>query len=329
MKNILIVFVLLLTFGEINAQKTHLWYVADKKIACQSGDVVMACLLIKTSKDSAWKDFPHEIEGFIFEQGVEVRIEVLETLVPDSAGNLQQVYKLVSTMEERKTVIEDKRVLTSNTWKIINIQERQKQYPSKKTGAFLVFQVDSGRISGFSGCNRLSGNAQFSDGSVNFGMIASTKMGCDYNEVEQKINAALVGRAAYYVRNNILFMICENGAVLHLRPEKKLDSILLVISKPPSIFDGNTFFFEGENCPVRLDDVPEAGGVPMMFRRTALTAQEKEKILYKLVNIAPDHQVAEIHILKKNHKVHGMNYALVVFKDGSSKQVDIRQVMQR
>jgi heat shock protein HslJ len=332
MKNALIILFLgLLSHQHVTAQNpvTRILYIGDAKITCNSNDMVISCLKVRPHPDSSWRGFPYEIEGFIFEPGVETMVEILETPIAFPEGNGPKfTYKLVKVLETRNTVLIDKRLLAGNKWKIINIEQDRTMLPARKANAFLEFNLDSNKITGFAGCNQLSGNSMIENGDITFGIFTSTMTSCGNDETERKIKEAMVGKAAYYIRNNILFVVCENHAILHLRPEKRLDSIMEAINKKPSAIDGNTYVLMNDgNCIVRLDYVKEVSNKTMTFKKGALTAVEKKTIRYKLVNMLPDNEVTTIYILKKLDKVTGMNYAEVIFRNGTRKTILIRNVV--
>ncbi len=331
MKNIVILlFVSLSAMVNLAAQTsvTRLWYIGDAKMACNNNNTITSCLKIKVHPDSSWRGFPHEIEGFIFEPGMESYIELLETEIPVPQENgPKYTYKLVKVIESKSTVLKDKRLLANNKWKLINIEKNRTVIPSKRSTAYLVFHIDSNKLQGFGGCNSLGGNVQIVDGEMSFGVMSSTMMSCANDEVEKELKAALVGRAAYYVHNNMLFIVCENLSILHLRPEKKLDSIISVINKPPARSVGNVYSsLKNGDFFVELQHVPEAGAGPFVFRAVSLTAAEKKTIRYKLQSVASDSKVSELHIMIRKKAKTPLNYATVIFRDGTRKEILIENV---
>jgi len=330
-KIILPILLLFISLSQASAQTSvsKQWYVADAKIACSYNGTVTSCLKIKEHKDSSWRDFPFEIEGFIFEPGVETLIEVTETkiLYPEDNGP-KNTYKLVKVLESRNTVLTDRRLLSVGRWKIINIEYKRSVLPSKKAGAYLDFNIDSNKLNGFAGCNSFGGNTQIENGSLGFGIFNASMMSCPNDEIERQIKEAMIGRAAFYVRNNILFVVCENQTILHLRCEKKLDSMIAVINAPAVPQDDNNYtFMKDGNCAVRLDYVKQANKQVMMFKKGTMTVEQKKVMKYRLVNMFPENTITELHILKKVDKVSGMNYAVVKFKDGSQMTVLMQHVL--
>ncbi|MGQ7868621.1 copper resistance protein NlpE N-terminal domain-containing protein [Sunxiuqinia sp. sy24] len=51
---------------------------------------------------------------------------------------------------------------------------------------YIEFQLDAKRFSGFGGCNRIGGNFELTDKSIQFGMIMATKMACADDQYENE-----------------------------------------------------------------------------------------------------------------------------------------------
>jgi heat shock protein HslJ len=332
MKNAFIVFFLsLLSHQQLTAQNpnTRILYIGDAKIACNVNNTITSCFKVRSHPDSSWTSFPYEIEGFIFEPGVEAMVEIQEKPIafPEDNGP-KFTYHLIQVLETKNTVLIDKRLLTANKWKLINIEQDRAITPARKAGAFFEFDIDSNRINAFGGCNRLSGHTMIENGDMTFGVFTSTMMSCANDEIERKIKEAMVGKAAYYIHNNMLFVVCENHVILHLRPEKKLDSMMAIVNKKSSVLEGNTYvLMKDGNCIVRLDYVKEVKNKTLTFKKGTLTAVEKKTIKYKLTNLLPNAEVISIYILKKIDRTSGMNYAELIFKDGTRKTILIRNVV--
>jgi heat shock protein HslJ len=317
------------SWGQSESSKTII--VADAKISCNYQNTIMACLKIKSHPDSVWRDFPHDIEGFIFEPGFETTIEILETVIQfpgDSVPKTQ--YKLIKTIDKVNKVLNDKRLLSNNRWKIVNYEKDGTLTPLRRTNAFAIFDIDNNKISGNNSCNTFNGNTIIEDGVISFGILMSTKMACENNQSEALINDALTGKAAYYIRNNILFIVCENRGILHLKPEKRLDSILQVINTPKSPFDGNTMFtLKDGKVQIKLDEIPLAKNRIMIFNPGKLSDLEKKPnslVAKVLVNIDTNSDVSKIQILKTPHKINNSKYIVVFLKDGTKLKMEISEV---
>lgn len=300
--------------------------VADAKTACIYNNAITSCLKIKFHPDSNWKEFPYTIKGFIHEPGVEVRLLAEEKLLefPDE-DSMMIAYKLIKVVETRKTVLDDIALLRNNRWKVINLEQDLKVTPAKRAGAFMVFNPDSNLISGFGGCNGFGGNALMDNGVIQFGEINQTLLSCSNDELETRIMSGLKGKAAFYVRNNMLFLVCENLMTIHLRPEKKLDSVIMVLQKPVRQKQGSSFMdMKNGHFSVAVDLGDGSPISNMMFGSEKLTPAEAKTIRHKLKNLNPNDPIAVVHILKTPHQMEGLYYATLIMKDGSRKSVIMR-----
>lgn len=331
MKKILFTFALFFTINLAFSQGSTISsiYIGDSKVACQYNNTITSCLKIKSHLDSNWREFPYEIEGFIFEPGVEVHIEMEQTpvLFPEDNGP-KYTYKQIRVIDTRSTVLDNKALLAANKWKIINLEMDRVVTPAKKAGAYILFNIDSNTVSGFAGCNSFFANTLIENGILQFGIANNTLLACSNDAIEQRIMEGIKGKAAYYVRNNMLFIVCENRMILHCRPEKKLDSLIADINKPVVVSRGNTFGnMQNGEYVVTLDELPKAANMQMFFKSSVLTAAEKKTIKIKLKNNNPDEPVSQILILSKPHKMIGYFYAIVVLKDGTKTNVVMRNVL--
>ncbi len=327
-KFILLTVVILLSFQDIFAQtKTKRLIIGDTKKSCIYNNTIMACFQAKVHKDSSWKDFPYQISGFNFEPGYESELELQE--IYDYSDSLQSLkYKLITIINTEKTIITNPLVLTNNKWNLLNAVRDVKNIPLRKKGIYFRLDSTFTQFSGFASCNDYSGKVKIDDGVIEFGIMVSTKMSCDNIESENLLLDAFKGKAAFYVRNNILFVICENGTTLHFRPEKKLDSIIEVIKRPKNIFDGNTYTKLGKNMyQVTLSELPDYKNKPMIFNEFQIS--EKEKTTYRLIlkNPDPKTEVLYIKILKRNSEKTDFLDADIIFKNGTKQRVLIQNII--
>lgn len=324
----IILSLLLMSFSGAFGQQPVLkeFIIGDAKTACFFNNTITSCLKIKFHPDSNWKEFPYDIEGFIFEPGTETRVAVHETPVLNAEADGPAFrYKLVKVLETKSTVLTSRLLLMNNKWKILNLEKDLALTPARKAGAFIEFNPDSGEIGGFGGCNRFGGDAEIIDGTITFGNIFSTKMSCQNDEIENMILEGMKGKAAYYVRNNILFVVCENRMTIHLRAEKRIDSLVRELQSPKQLPAENEFVdLKDGHFNVMLPQLPETVHTNMIFKKGKLTPEESKTCRFKLVNISMEDTVAEIKILKTPHKTQGLYYATVVLRNGETRSVTIR-----
>lgn len=313
----------------IESQAPKYWYVADAKIACQFGNVVMSCLQVRSSLDSNWKPFQHEIEGFIWEPGIEVLIELevipIKKTSPDAPAFK---YKYIRTVEVKQTVLKQSEIIGKNKWKLINIQSVSSMIPRvRNLGAWIQFEPDSGTVQGFGGCNKFGGNAEILEGEINFGEMYSTEMYCKNDSLERLLLESLKSNTQFYFRNNMLFITCSNGYTLHLRPEKRMDSLVNVLSRP-AIYRGNTFnILRNGQFGVTLDDEKESKNRNFIFEKDTLTQLDTNIIKYRLMNVDVNSDIQVIELLAKPHPSKEISYAVILFKDGSRREIMMRHVL--
>lgn len=315
---------------DTQAQSTYkYWYIGDSKMACQIGDMVTSCLRVRTSPDSAWRDFPWEIEGFLWEPGTETLIELEESpMTTPSAEGQTTRYRFIRVVEVKNTVLKNKELLNATRWKLVNIEQDRKLIPMvKRANAWVQFNTDSNTVYGFGGCNSFGGNAEVKEGEIGFGQMLSTLKACPGDSIEKKLLETMVGQSQFYIRNNILFITCQNNSTLHFRPEKRIDSLVNTLNKP-QIYRGNTYnLLRNGQYGVTLDDVPESANKNYLFGVVKTTAAEKKTIKLKLVNSSTENDIQEVHILLKPHKTKGVNHAVIVFKNGTKRNIFIKNVL--
>ena len=301
------------------------WIIADAKIGCKLADYTTSCYKYKLHKDSNWINFSYDIEGFAYEQGNEYVIEVNEEKLkyPEANGPLYK-WSFVRLVSKTNTLITDKRILLNNKWNIINLNQFAKIQLIRKAKANISFDIENNKINGFNGCNTFAGNTNIENGYVQFGNLMSTKMACDSfkADIENRINESLKGKASFYVRNNMLFMTCENNLTLEMRPEKKLDSILAVIQKENARIKENTLLNLGNNnYTLTLINKDNEEPVVEVLVAKAMSPIEKKTLLAILEPPLPHSQLKRILLTKKETGVAVTHIAVLEYKNGSKREI--------
>jgi len=305
--------------------------VADKKVSCEYEGVIMACYSVKIHKDSMWMNFPYQIKGFLFEMGNETEIIIEEQDDTLSNNEIKKAYKLVKVIKKTSTIITDVRILMNNKWQILNAVKELKNIQLGKAKPYILLDTNLRKIEGFAGCNEFISNVEIDDGVINFGTTEATSIVCDKANTEDIILKAMEGKAAFYVRNKMLFIIGQNGTTLHLRPTNKLDSIISEINKEEtsivSLFDGNTFFeLNNSKIQIRLDELANYENKLLFFNSESIPEKLSSQLSYFLKNMDSNNEIESISIFKTPLKELGMFYADIKFKDGTVKKLKIRKV---
>ncbi len=327
-KVIVLCLVVIGCLGNIYAQDAEIkkWYVADAKIACQLGDAVTSCLRIRENPDSNWVSFPFEIEGFVHEKGFEYEIEVSQVKLKYTEINGPQYkWTLNRIISEKSTVHIDKRLLMNNTFQLINIDIFGKKTLAMRAKPFMKFEPDSNRIYGFMGCNNFSAPCNYANAYMEFGLLDKTLKTCAFTDIETKFVEALKGKATFYVRSNMLYIVCENFTTLHLRPERRLDSILNVIEME-KLPKNDINFMKNEDGSYRISAPNTNGNANLffMYKPNVLTTEEKKKIKFKFTPLENNPEVSMIQVLNKEHENARMYYAVITYKNGAKREVEIR-----
>jgi heat shock protein HslJ len=325
MKNIILIAVLFVFQHQIKAQNetVETWYIGDTKRSCALDSTITSCYIYKLHQDSAWKYWPYEIKNFEYELGNDYEINVVKrpVLIKTSSQEFEIVH--LNTIKKTKTLITDVRILANNKWNIINIDKGGKQQFAKKANANIVFDVEKENISAFMGCNSGGGKANYTDGVIEFGILQSTLLDCDKIEIEKSIYDALKGKAAFYVRNKMLYIVGENFTTLHLRPTNSLDSIIKVIN------EGNIAGIVRENSLKMLVEnlyqvnliLGGTGFFSGVYNSTDLTPDEKKLYSKKLTPQINDQVIKHVYIKKTTKKDY--NYSmLVIYQDGQKENID-------
>lgn len=108
----------------------------------------------------------------------------------------------------------DSMQLFNYRWNLVEINGKAIDV-NKEAPAYLVFRSgNTSTVTGFTGCNRLSGTAQFQpDGSISLSRIAVTKMACIGNNSEQPFLDGLSKTIKYSIANNQLQLSDGNNVL--------------------------------------------------------------------------------------------------------------------
>lgn len=77
------------------------------------------------------------------------------------------------------------------TWTVTTLNGAAVPASETARPAQLIFETATGRISGFTSCNRLMGSYTASGNTLTFGQVASTRMACVGPNVEQQVLTVL------------------------------------------------------------------------------------------------------------------------------------------
>jgi len=101
------------------------------------------------------------------------------------------------------------------TWMIVDIKGTAVTADDTTRAPSLLLQKDGNRMSGSSGCNRMTGIYTLSGDQLKFGAIAGTRMMCNSGmEEEGQLLATLSGVTRYHIAGNTLHLYAGDALVV-------------------------------------------------------------------------------------------------------------------
>ena len=105
--------------------------------------------------------------------------------------------------------------LERTRWRLVHVEDRPVKAPPSPRQAHLVFDADSGRVTGAGGCNRLSGAYERRGDELTFSKMAGTMMACaDGMETEKAFLRALTKVKSFRIEEQNLELRDADGNVL-------------------------------------------------------------------------------------------------------------------
>jgi len=103
-------------------------------------------------------------------------------------------------------------------WNIIELNgEKIILSKAGKELPFLEFDLEEKKLSGSTGCNRISGKFSYTASSIDFEPLAATKMACDRAYYEIPLLQILRGNLSYLLESDLLSIFKEGKAVIVMR----------------------------------------------------------------------------------------------------------------
>ena len=106
--------------------------------------------------------------------------------------------------------------LENITWRLVELNGQPALPDPNQTTVQLRFEGDSGRVTGSTGCNRLTGPYTKDGASLRFGPAITTRMACAdprLNEQEQRFVAALQATERHQIERDTLTLFSSTGPV--------------------------------------------------------------------------------------------------------------------
>jgi heat shock protein HslJ len=112
--------------------------------------------------------------------------------------------------------------LAHNRWRPIRIGGRTVEVAGREREPWIHFESTTGRVTGFGGCNRITGTYTDHGDSLRVGPLASSRMACPSMDTENAFLKALDATRHYRVEGRTLELLDERGKVLALLEERNL-----------------------------------------------------------------------------------------------------------
>ena len=109
--------------------------------------------------------------------------------------------------------------LTNTYWKLIELNGQPAALGAGDRELHMVLTAEGGRVQGFSGCNKFSGNYQRKDGQLHFEPLASTRMACITGMEQEKRFLDALGSAVRYTLSGERLSLYDRHDQLILRFE--------------------------------------------------------------------------------------------------------------
>lgn len=107
--------------------------------------------------------------------------------------------------------------ITGIDWTLVALEESPTGPGNEGRPATLLFSVEGKRVSGFAGCNRISGTHELEADEVRFGPLALTRMAWATGmELEARFTAALGATRRYRRSGQHLQLLGDRGVVAEL-----------------------------------------------------------------------------------------------------------------
>lgn len=105
----------------------------------------------------------------------------------------------------------------SGIWYIVSVNaEKVVESKAGKEMPFLDFNVTDKKVSGSTGCNRLTGEIIITNSSIDFGQLAVTRMMCRNAIYETPILQLLRGNLSYKLENGNINIFKESRVIMSL-----------------------------------------------------------------------------------------------------------------
>jgi heat shock protein HslJ len=120
--------------------------------------------------------------------------------------------------EERCEKISVATPLIGTHWKLVALNGAAVEpHPDRRQEAYLRFELQEGRVTGFAGCNTINGSYETNEDSLNFGLLATTMMACPRLDRETEFLKTLEGVQRFSILGESLVLSDGGSDVARFR----------------------------------------------------------------------------------------------------------------
>lgn len=191
--------VLLLTICSLTVssqKKYQKLFVADQALQCpdnQGED----CLMVKEKKKDSYQLLSGVITGFTYEEGYEYQLKAEKRGAQD--------YILSKVLKKKKTTYNPSERIDKKQWFLYSMHiDTQFIRILDTTAIYMELNLTEKRVSGKGVCNRFNGGVTVEGKNITFAEMASTKMACEGNVLENIITGMLKRMKFFKTSGNIL-----------------------------------------------------------------------------------------------------------------------------
>lgn len=197
MKKFLLAFLFITAVFHLQAQKKYQkLFVADQALQCPD-NTGEDCLMVKEKKKDSYQLLSGAIAGFTYEEGYEYLLKVEKRPAED--------YILSKVLKKKKTNYSPTERIDKKQWFLYSMHiDTQFIRIMDTTAIYMELNLTEKRVSGKGVCNRFNGGVTVESKSITFAEMASTKMACEGNILENIITGMLKRMKFYRTSGNIL-----------------------------------------------------------------------------------------------------------------------------
>jgi heat shock protein HslJ len=202
---------LLTSFAQAMDDESIFW-INSFTVQCE-GVAPMTCLQVQESESpepGKWGNFYSRIEGFTYEAGYLYKLRIRKEMQEDVPADASSIrYVLVDVLEKTR----DPKININDIWAVTAIQGEPVDKPRDgQAGPLIEVSLSAMRVTGSDGCNNFIGQiAEFDEGVIEFGPIATTRMMCRDMSVPDKFNSAMLLVRSYRLEPGRLLLLDSDG----------------------------------------------------------------------------------------------------------------------